>query len=160
MWRIKQKLLAVVLALTVFVLTLVAVSRPGPAAPGMARAKAILAGRVFAVDVAESQAQQRLGLGGRRRLKPDEGMLFLYADKSRRTFWMKGMLISIDILWLDNDRIVHIEHRVPPPAPGTPLDALRIYGPVVSANGVLEIVAGRAAQLGLRVGDFVRLEFD
>lgn len=159
MRRTIHKLPAVVLAPAVFALALVAVARPGPAAPGMSRAKAILAGRVFAVDVAESQAQQRLGLGGRRRLKPDEGMLFLYADKSRRTFWMKGMLISIDILWLDNNRIVHIEHRVPPPAPGTPLAALRIYGPSVSANGVLEIAAGRAAQLGLRVGGFVRLEF-
>ena len=130
------------------------------AAPGMTQARVVLAGQEFVVDLAETPEQQSLGLGGRQRLAPGEGMLFLYADKARRTFWMKGMVISIDILWLDNNRIVHIEHRVPPPRPGTPDRMLPTYAASAPANGVLEIAEGRAAQLGLRVGNFARLIFN
>lgn len=130
------------------------------AAADMNQARVVLAGQEFIVDVAETGQQQSRGLGGRRGLKPGQGMLFLYPDKGIRNFWMKGMLISIDILWLDNNRIVHIEHRVPPPRPGTPLSALPTYAAPAAANGVLEIAAGRAAQLGLRVGDFARMMFE
>jgi uncharacterized membrane protein (UPF0127 family) len=130
------------------------------AAPGMTQARVMLAGQEFVVDVAETPGQQSLGLGGRKRLASGEGMLFLYPDKATRTFWMKGMVISIDIIWLDNNRIVHIEHRVPPPLPGAPQSTLPTYVAPSPANGVLEIAEGRAAQLGLRVGDFARLIFN
>ncbi len=147
-------------------LTLAAMLLPaaGPgmagAGAGMSQARVSLAGKAFAVDVADTPELQRLGLGGRKRLGPYDGMLFVYAGKARRSFWMKGMVISIDIIWLDNDRIIHIEHRVPPPKPGTPLRALPTYAAAGPANGVLEIAAGRAAELGLRVGDYARFAFN
>ncbi len=124
------------------------------------RARVELGGQTFVVDVVDTPALQARGLGGRTRLGPDEGMLFVYPDKERRTFWMRGMLIPIDILWLDNNRIIHIEHRVPPPAPGTPPRQLPTYAAPAPANGVLEIAAGRAAALGVRVGDYARMVFD
>lgn len=122
------------------------------------KAKVKLGGQVFRVDVAERPEDQSLGLGGRRELKPDEGMLFVYREKSEPAFWMHGMLISIDMLWIDNDRIVHIVRRAPPPASGTPDAALPLYQPPRPANFVLEIAAGRAQALGVKVGD--RVEFD
>lgn len=125
-----------------------------------ARARVEMGGQTFIVDVADAPALQTLGLGGRTRLGPREGMLFVYPGKQRRSFWMKGMLIPIDIIWLDNNRIIHIEHRVPPPAPGTPTSRLPTYAAPRPANGVLEIASGRAAQLGVRVGDFARISFD
>lgn len=151
---------AVMLLLGMLAVLLFVQSPAAFAAQDMTKARVTLAGEVFLVDLAETVPQQRLGLGGRKGLKKNEGMLFLYAQKATRSFWMKGMIISIDILWLDNNRIVHIEHRVPPPRPGTPNSALRVYAAPVSANGVLEIAAGRAAQLGLRVGDSARLTFN
>jgi hypothetical protein len=122
------------------------------------KARARAGGQVFRLDVAELPDEQSLGLGGRKALLPDEGMLFVYKEKERSTFWMHGMLIAIDLLWIDNDRIVHIVHRAPPPAPGTPDDALPLYKPPSPANFVLEIAAGRSQALGLKVGD--RVEFD
>jgi uncharacterized membrane protein (UPF0127 family) len=122
------------------------------------KAKVKLGGQVFRVDLAELPEDQSLGLGGRRELKPDEGMLFVYREKSEPAFWMHGMVISIDMLWIDNDRIVHIVHRAPPPAPGTPDAALPLYQPPRPANFVLEIAAGRAQALGVKLGD--RVEFD
>lgn len=119
------------------------------------KARVTVKGAVFSVDVVETPAAQSRGLGGRARLASGEGMLFLYASKERRSFWMKAMLISIDIIWLENRRVVHIEHNVPPPARGTRDWDLPTYAPTVPANGVLEIAAGRARALGLRVGDLI-----
>ncbi|MCZ6842325.1 MAG: DUF192 domain-containing protein [SAR324 cluster bacterium] len=124
------------------------------------RARVELGGQTFVVDLAASSAAQSLGLGGRAHLGPQDGMLFVYFDKERRSFWMKGMVIPIDIIWLDDNRIIHIEHGVPPPAPGTPLQKLPTYAAPDPANGVLEIAAGRAAQLGVRVGDSAQISID
>ena len=69
------------------------------------------------------------------------------------------MRIPIDIIWLDNQRVVHIEANVPPPPPGTPLEALPTYQPDATANFVLELAAGRARAVGLKVGDRVDFRF-
>lgn len=113
----------------------------------------------YQVEVAETDAEQELGLGGRKVLKKQKGMLFLYPDRGRRTFWMKGMKISIDILWLNNRQIVHIEHKVPPPPPGTKIENLKRYTPPAQANAVLEIPAGAAQALRLKTGDLIRIVF-
>jgi uncharacterized membrane protein (UPF0127 family) len=120
------------------------------ATPATPRAQVVLAGEAFSVELADTPALQAKGLGGRARLGPREGMLFLYAERRRHAFWMKGMLISIDMIWLDNSRIVHIEHRVPPPPAGMRPQGLPTYAPREPAN---------AAELGLAIGDFARFIF-
>jgi uncharacterized membrane protein (UPF0127 family) len=123
------------------------------------KARARLGGAVFRVDVAELPADQTRGLGGRKALAPDEGMVFVYRERHEPGFWMHGMLIPIDMLWIDTDRIVYIVHRAPPPQSGTPDSALPVYTPPAPANLVLEIAAGRARELGLKVGDPVEFDF-
>jgi hypothetical protein len=123
------------------------------------KARVSAGGHTFLVDVAETPETQTLGLGGRKHLGPNDGMLFVYADKSRYTFWMRGMVIAIDIIWLDNRRIVHIERRVPPPAPGTSESNLPTYSPREPANFVLEVAAGRSDDLHLKAGDLVSYDF-
>ncbi len=88
-----------------------------------------------------------------------KGMLFLYTHRGQQAFWMKGMRFPIDIIWLDNRRIVHIEHDVPPPPRGTSDADLPVYRPARPANAVLEIAAGIARELGLRNGALVRFDF-
>lgn len=133
---------------------------PVSAQQPLAKAEVIIHGRVFRVDVADSPAGQAKGLGGREHLAPDEGMLFVYADKRRHGFWMKGMFIPIDMIWLDNRSVVHIEHEVPPPKPGTDDRTLPTYRPPQPGNFVLEIAAGRAREIGLKVGDRVAYRFN
>ncbi len=133
---------------------------PVSAQQPLAKAEVIIHGRVFRVDVADTPAGQAKGLGGRKHLAADEGMLFVYADKRRHGFWMKGMFISIDMIWLDNRSVVYIEHEVPPPKPGTDDWALPTYRPPEPGNFVLEIAAGRAREISLKVGDRVAYRFD
>jgi hypothetical protein len=139
-----------------------AVATAGPARAGaaeMPKARVEFAGHTLRVDVADTDDLQRRGLGGRPRLAPDEGMLFVYAERARHAFWMKGMLIPIDMIWLDGRRVVHIAHDVPPPAEGVPDARLPTYEPAEPADLVLELAAGRARQLGLQVGSLLRFDF-
>jgi hypothetical protein len=130
------------------------------ATEGYAQAEVIVHGQTVRVDVADTPEKQALGLGGRKRLGPLEGMLFVYAQRGRPAFWMRGMVLPIDMIWLDNRRVVHIEPNVPPPVPGAQPADLPTYAPPAPANFVLELAAGRAKVLGLRVGDRVRYRFD
>ena len=135
----------------------------GAACAGESEARTIVQvtakGEVFQAVLVETPREQARGLGGRKALAPNEGMLFLYPTKSGLSFWMKDMLISIDMIWLDNTQVVHIESSVPFPAPGTPDKMLPVYSSPTPANGVLEIAAGRVAEIGLKVGDKVQITF-
>ena len=97
---------------------------------------------------AELQAQ---GLAGRTHLSDREGMLWLYDQAGFPTFWMKGMVMSIDIIWLDQGQVVDVTPNMPFPT-STNAD-LPIYRPRVPASGVLEVAAGFAATHGIKTGD-------
>lgn len=129
-------------------------------AVAMAQAEVIIHGKVIRVDMADTPTLQSRGLGGRKRLGPLQGMLFVYGSKDKQTFWMRNMFIPIDIIWLDNGVVVHIAPRVQPPKPDTPDSNLAIYTPDKPANMVLELASGRARELGLKVGQKVDFRFD
>ena len=60
---------------------------------------------------------------------------------------MKDMNFPLDIIWLNNHRIVHIHNNVEPVNNGKRPPILK---PLVPINFVLEIAAGRAKKLNLR----------
>jgi uncharacterized membrane protein (UPF0127 family) len=126
-----------------------------PAAQGWARpedvmittAKGDLA--AFTVEIAVSEEEIRRGLMGRTSLADNAGMLFVFENARERAFWMHNTLISLDILFVDEDgKIVKI-HENARPQDDTPLPS---GAPVL---GALEIRGGLAAALGIRAGDTV-----
>ena len=66
------------------------------------------------------------------------------------------MIFALDIIWLDNHRIVHIIKNVKPVRSGKRPPILK---PLAPANFVLEIAAGEANKLKLKKGDFLRYKF-
>lgn len=117
----------------------------------------VLKGERFTVELAETHEKQALGLMFRERLEEDRGMLFLFPGEARRSFWMKNTRIPLDIFYFDAGlRLVSVaENAQPcrtercPPYPST--------GP---AKYVLELNSGKAAELGVRPGDELRLHID
>lgn len=109
--------------------------------------------RRFKVEIADNEASREYGLKYRRSLAADEGMLFEFERPDLQAFWMKNVLIPLDIIYIGADgRIVSIA------ADARPWDQT----PIVSkapALGVLEIDGGLAAKLGIEPGDAVRHPF-
>ena len=108
------------------------------------------------VEVADTSRKRSLGLGKRTELKKDWGMLFVFENSKKHRFWMKDMQFDLDIIWLDNYRIVHILRNVQPAISG---EKPTILEPPQPAKFVLEIASGRASELGLKQGDFLKYFF-
>lgn len=115
-----------------------------------------VAGERYDVEVVETPEAQQRGLGYRDALAPGTGMLFPYARADYHAFWMKGMRFDIDILWIREGRVVHIERRAAA-QPGAPEAALKVYRPRAPADAVLEVNAGEAEKHGWRIGDRVEI---
>jgi len=114
------------------------------------------AGIEIPVEVADTSQKRNLGLGKRSGLKKDWGMLFIFEKRKAHRFWMKDMEFALDIIWLDNYRIVHILRNVQPTIQG---EKPAILAPPDPANFVLEIEAGRASELRLKQGDLLKYNF-
>ena len=83
-----------------------------------------------------------------RSLAPDRGMIFPYDPPQSVSFWMRNTVIPLDMVFIRADgtiaRIATAKALDETPVPsGEPIAA------------VLEIAAGRAAQLGIAPGDTV-----
>ena len=110
------------------------------------------------IELADDDNEKNIGLGGRRSLASDSGMLFVYDKEGIYRYWMKGMLIPIDIIWIKDGEIVDITTNVPPPNPGTLDSELKIYQPRASINRVLETNAGFVDTNQIQIGDKIHLE--
>lgn len=116
-----------------------------------------LKGKRFTVEVAETREQQALGLMFRENMPDDHGMVFVFPVETMRSFWMKNTKIPLDIFYFDaNLKLVSVSRNAPPcrsaRCPGYPS-----AGP---AKYVLELNAGKAAELGVQPGDQLKLYLD
>lgn len=104
----------------------------------------------FEVEVAATPREQTRGLMFRERLEENKGMLFIFDEEGNYGFWMKNMLIPLDIIWLNkNKEIVFIEQNVQPCKP----DVCPIITPNKAAQYVLEINAGLVDKIGIKTGN-------
>jgi hypothetical protein len=103
----------------------------------------------FRVELAATSQQQEQGLMYRTQMGADEGMIFPMKPPRLATFWMHNTVLPLDIIFIGTDgRIITIA------ANAVPYDDSTIPSGGI-ASGVLELNAGRAAQLGIKVGDKV-----
>jgi len=113
-------------------------------------------GMEISVEVADTVEKRSLGLGKRSGLENGWGMLFVFEKRKQHGFWMKDMQFPLDIIWLENHRIVHILRNVQPAKSGVIPPVMK---PPVGVNFVLEIDAGRADELKLQVGQRLKYQF-
>ncbi len=107
----------------------------------------------FMVEIADDDAERQRGLMFRDPLPDDRGMLFQFPDVAERGFWMHNTPSPLDIIYIDpKGRIVSIVRNATPNSD----QILPSNGP---ASGVLELRAGRAAEIGAQPGDRVRHPF-
>jgi uncharacterized membrane protein (UPF0127 family) len=109
------------------------------------------------VEIADTKEKRSLGLGGRSSLAPESGMFFIMEQRAKPTFWMKGMLIPLDFIWIDGSQVVDILQNVQPPVSGQSDASLQLYSPTVEIDRVLEVNAGFVALHGIKIGDKIQI---
>jgi len=103
----------------------------------------------FQIEVAETPNQRAQGLQWRKRMAPDQGMLFDFKQTFPVTMWMKNTYLSLDMFFIaENGTIINIARDTKPQS----LKHINSAGP---ARGVLEVLAGTAQRLGIKAGDKV-----
>lgn len=110
-------------------------------------------GHEFALEVAADDASRARGYGGREKIGPREGMIFIFDRDDRHSFWMKDCKVALDIIWLDgNGRVVWVAAQQSPCPPSGTCPSIVPPSP---GRYVLEFAAGTAASESLRHGDSV-----
>ena len=93
----------------------------------------------FSVEIVKTEQERAQGLMNREFLEENSGMLFIFEQEAKHTFWMKDTKIPLDIIWIDKDKtIVYIKKNAIPCIE----DPCPIYYPSAEALYVLELNAG------------------
>jgi uncharacterized protein len=115
-------------------------------------------GRSIELEVARTPLQEQIGLMFRTSMPMDHGMVFLFDPPRPTRFWMRNTLIPLDMLFVYQGKIAYVAANVPPcttpncatygaPDYNTPIDT------------VIELNAGMAQKLQIKVGDSAKVEF-
>ena len=113
---------------------------------GLATAELSSGDVLIVVELAVGPSEQETGLMHRKDLADGRGMLFVYDDDRRLSFWMKNTLIPLSIAYIGADGTIKEIHA---------MQALSL-APVESERYVryaLEAPLGWFGRVGLRVGD-------
>ena len=103
----------------------------------------------FQVEVAATRLDQAKGLMFRTKLGSNEGMIFPRDNNAQASFWMKNTPLPLDIIFIGTDGwISNIAANTVP-------YSLESVSSVGIASAVLELNAGRAAELGIVSGNKV-----
>lgn len=102
----------------------------------------------FSVEVATTAAQQETGLMFREHVAENGGMLFDWGMERRSEMWMRNTIAPLDMLFIGPHGTIRrvVENTVP--------ESLAIIDGGI-ARATLELAAGTAARLDIRVGDKV-----
>ena len=111
--------------------------------------------KCFDVEIADTLEKKETGLMNRKYLEPDSGMLFLFEEENEYNFWMKNVLIPLDIIWIDqNKKVVFIKENAEP----CKVEQCETFTSDKKAKYVLEVNGRMSEEIGLNVGDEVEFK--
>jgi hypothetical protein len=108
-----------------------------------------IGGNFFQAEIATTPAKRSQGLSGRKDLCESCAMLFVFSERGPHAFWMKKMKFNLDIIWIDKNEIVYMVENA------SKKKEFEIIKPEHKADKILEINAGLADKLGIKIGDRV-----
>ncbi|HAS80844.1 MAG: hypothetical protein UR25_C0004G0061 [Candidatus Nomurabacteria bacterium GW2011_GWE1_32_28] len=109
-----------------------------------------IAEKTLKVELALTPEAQERGLSGRKELKEDESMLFVFDHADKYAFWMKDMNFPIDIIWISDDfKVVYIKKDAKPES------YPESFAPSNDSKYVLEVFSSFSEKNNLKEGDMV-----
>lgn len=140
-------------------LTLLPVA-PSSAQGGLPTREVVIGSERFRLEVAADPAAMYRGLGGRRTIPRNGGMLFVHPAPRPLAMVMRDCPIPIDVAFLDAEGRVLNVHTMPPEPPRRPGEdaiayeaRLPSYPSAGPAQYAIELAGGRFAELGVKPGD-------
>jgi len=112
-----------------------------------------IGGEKIKVEVADTLEKQMMGLSGREGLEKNTGLLFIFDQPAKYSFWMKDMKFSIDIIWLAPSAVEGLVKIVDIKKNALPESYPESFSPEEPASYVLEVNAGFSDQNNLKKGD-------
>lgn len=102
-------------------------------------------GTTFSVEIVADEPSRQAGLMFRKTLPERHGMLFIFDRANIYPFWMRNTPLSLDIIFIDENRKVINVCTMPP-------ETDRTCSPTRPALYVLELEAGEAKRYGIEPG--------
>ena len=102
--------------------------------------------QIFKLKVAKTKEQVAKGLMFVKQMSAHEGMIFIFDHMKIRNFWMKNTYLSLDMVFLDqNKKVVNI-------IPNVPILNTEKRNSAVPAQYVVELLAGESAKNNITKG--------
>jgi len=108
-------------------------------------------GQDISVELAFTNDTRSCGLSNRFSLEKDNGMLFLFSNTRKRTFWMKNTHIPLSIAFIDASGTIVTIHQMEAEQTRT------TYHSSQSARYALEVNQGWFTLHGIKTGDKVEM---
>jgi len=113
----------------------------------------VINNKVIGVEIVNTPVKQWQGLSDRKFLAKNKGMLFVFSSLESRTFVMRRMNFSLDIIWIKDNKILKIDKNLPPEGE----DYLKRYNSNYKVNYVLEVNGGFTDKNSIKVGDEIKI---
>jgi uncharacterized membrane protein (UPF0127 family) len=157
---------AAIAAAIVALATAALAQSPGPA-PAPPTVAATIGGEHFVLELAADPLTMHQGLGGRDRIDPRGGMLFVYPRPQPLAFVMRDCPVPIDVAFLDpQGRVINLAEMEPEPPrrageSAADYDArLPVHRSALPARYAVEVAGGRLRALGVAPGARVEIDWD
>ncbi len=62
--------------------------------------------KLLITDASEEWQKGLMFYKSKKELKGADGMIFIFPDKERQTFWNKNTYLDLDIYWMNDDKVV------------------------------------------------------
>lgn len=99
------------------------------------------------LEIADTEYERQLGLMNRKEMKETEGMLFVFPRQDYQSFWMRNTLISLDIMFVNDQKKIVTIHK------NTKILSETSYPSSAPSIYVVETLAGFADRHNIQVGD-------
>ena len=104
---------------------------------------------LFDIEIAEGEYETQTGLMYRKSMPRDAGMLFIFDDAVTRSFYMKNTEFPLDILYINEDKVIVKIYTMTTPMDPTSLPSDTPVKYVLELNGAV------SSSLGILAGDRV-----
>jgi hypothetical protein len=99
------------------------------------------------LEIADTEYERQLGLMNRKEMKENEGMLFIFPRQGAQSFWMRNTLISLDIMFINDQKEIVTIHK------NTKILSDTSYPATEPSIYVVETLAGYTDRHNIQVGD-------